>query len=180
MKTASTAFDLPHIPRTAMEVHQMLPEGTLCEVIDNSLYMSPAPTPHHQKVIGKLFAQLYQHIINNNSGEVYLAPVDIHLDESNVVQPDILFINQGNLDIIKENGIYGVPDLIIEVLSSNKKHDTERKLALYEKFGVPEYFIVEPKTKEVLHFILQDEKYTPQRAEAGTVHSIILKNTFNF
>ena len=43
------------IPRTAMEVFSMLPEGTLCEVIDNAIYMSPAPTPNHQEVLAEIF-----------------------------------------------------------------------------------------------------------------------------
>jgi hypothetical protein len=64
------------IPRTAMEVFNMLPEGTLCEVIDNTLYMSPSPTTYHQRLLGKLFARIQTFIEDSRLGEAFIAPCD--------------------------------------------------------------------------------------------------------
>src|SRR5690606_41768587 len=94
-------------PRTIMELYQMLPEGTLAELINGSIYMSPAPTPRHQSVIRELaFAILNYLRENNNKGELLFAPCDVFLDEqSNAVQPDIIFISEENKSIIRQDAI---------------------------------------------------------------------------
>jgi hypothetical protein len=50
---------IPEIPATALEIYQMLPEGTRCEVIFNELIMSPSPSRCHQTLLIKLTATLY-------------------------------------------------------------------------------------------------------------------------
>lgn len=157
------------IPRTAMEVFNMLPEGTLCEVIDNTLYMSPSPTTNHQRLLGKLFSRLQIFIEENTLGETFIAPCDVYLDnEQTVVQPDILFIKKEQEHIIHKKGIIGSPNLVIEILSTNKTHDQTRKLELYERNLVPEYIIIDPETKQVWHYLLKDKQYITQPAnESG-------------
>jgi Uma2 family endonuclease len=60
-----------------------------------------------------------------------------------------------HLDYIKPDGVYGAPDMVIEILSaSNRLHDTQKKKSLYEKAGVKEYFIVDPANKEVSLYTL--------------------------
>ena len=149
----STAFNkLQKPPRTAMEVFEMLPEGTLAEVINNVLYMSPAPTFEHQDLLGDLFVKIRTHVMINDLGKCVSAPVDIYLGNKNAVQPDIIFIATDNLNIIKDGKVKGVPDLIVEVLSGNKKHDLQTKKTLYEEFGVKEFFIVNKDMKEVVTY----------------------------
>ena len=128
-------------PRTAFDVFQMLPEGTLAEVIHNQLFMAPSPTPYHQEVVGNLFTDINVFVRTNKLGKVFFAPLDLYLDQhSNVVQPDILFIDKNNPLVIDNRGLRGIPDLIIEILSpGNKKYDSVKKKKLYEKFGVKEY-----------------------------------------
>lgn len=156
------------IPRTAMEVFDMLPQGTLCEVIDNTLYMSPSPTTSHQRVLGKIFSRFQIFIEENNLGEAFIAPCDVYLDEQrNVVQPGLLFVKKVNAYIIEHKGIVGVPDLVIEILSTNKAHDLERKLELYQRNQLPEYIIIDPETKQQWHYLLQDGSYALQPAETG-------------
>jgi len=151
------------IPRTAMEVFNMLPEGTLCEVIDNTLYMSPSPTTQHQQLLTDIATDLNYFARKNNSGKVLIAPCDVYLDdEQSIVQPDILFVKKDREHIIEKKGIMGAPDLVIEILSTNKTHDQERKLELYERNAVPEYIIIDPETKQLWHYLLQDGKYLPQ------------------
>lgn len=148
------------IPRTAMEVFNMLPEGTLCEVIDNTIYMSPSPTTNHQRLLGKLFSRLQIFIEEKALGETFIAPCDVYLDnEQTVVQPDILFIKKEQEHIIHKKGIIGSPNLVIEILSTNKVHDQTRKLELYERNHVAEYIIIDPETKQVWHYLLKNKKY---------------------
>ena len=58
-------------PRTAFDVFQMLPEGTLAEVIDNQLFMAPSPTPYHQEAAGNLFTDINIFVRTNKLGKVF-------------------------------------------------------------------------------------------------------------
>ncbi len=168
-------------PRTGMEVFMMLPEGTLAELINDTIYMSPAPSYYHQQVILKLSSQLFAYALRVKSGECIQSPIDVFFDNINVLQPDIVFITSENLEIMQEGKIKGTPDLIIEVLSpGNKKHDIEKKKIVYEKFGVKEYFIVDPETKETITWYLKNKKYSKQTSVKGKIKSKLLKKTFSF
>jgi Uma2 family endonuclease len=74
-------------PRTIMELFKMLPEGRLAEVIEGSIYMSPAPTPRHQRIVGKLYRILTDYIEKKNLGEAFISPCDVFLDED-AARPD--------------------------------------------------------------------------------------------
>jgi Uma2 family endonuclease len=174
----NTTHQLP--PRTAMEVFEMLPEGTLAEVINNTIYMLPAPSLQHQIVIGKLFTNITIFIEANKLGICLVSPVDVYFDGNNALQPDILFISNANMGIIKNDKVKGTPDFVIEVLSLDKKYDLETKKLVYEKFGVKEYFVVEPFTKEVVAFYHDGKKYIAQETKTGKLKSKLLKKTFAF
>ncbi len=170
-------------PRTIMEVFKMLPEGTLAEVIENTLYMSPTPVTPHQRIVSKLLIKMGSFVDERNLGEIFTAPFDVFLDEtSNAVQPDILIVLNENRRIIDEKStIHGVPDLIVEILSpGNKKHDLITKRALYEKFGVKEYWVIDPATKESIGFSLTDHSYTEFFKGNGEIHSQLLASSFAF
>jgi Uma2 family endonuclease len=149
------------VPKTALDVFRQLPEGTLCEVIDNVLYMSPAPKYNHQHLVGLFFRKLSIHVEEMAIGEVILSPFDVFFDDLlSAVQPDLLVVLNENRDILKDDGcIHGSPDIIIEVLSSDKKRDLVKKKSLYERAGVKEYFTVDPETREVTVWMLQADKY---------------------
>ena len=167
-------------PRTAMEVFEMLPEGTLAEVINNKLYMSPSPSFNHQEILSDLFFEIKGHVKANDLGKCVFSPMDVYLGDKNAVQPDILFIATNNLGIVQKGKIIGAPDLIVEALSQDRKHDLETKKKLYEEFGVKEYFIIDPSNKEVFSYFLQGKKYVFQESKKGEMHSNILKKTFLF
>jgi Uma2 family endonuclease len=168
-------------PRTIMEVYRMLPEGTLAELIDGNIYMSPSPITPHQRTIGRLFTRMASFVEENDLGEVFIAPYDVYLDEeNNAVQPDIIFVAKKNLSIIRDH-IHGIPDLLVEVLSpGNMNHDTLRKKNLYERFGVKEYWIVDPKTRESIGYHLEDGKYREFFRSIGAIQSELLNNDFKF
>ncbi|MDQ6814004.1 MAG: Uma2 family endonuclease, partial [Bacteroidota bacterium] len=131
------------VPRTALEVFEMLPEGTRCEVINNLLYMSPAPTSYHQWLQTILTIE----IGNRIKGKARVLPtVDTFFEtQQSAFQPDLIVVLNSNLDIIRENGIYGAPDVVIEILSGDQKRDLIKKKFVYEKGGVKEYFVVNPE-----------------------------------
>lgn len=170
-------------PRTIMEVYKMLPEGTLAELIDGNIYMSPSPLSRHQIVLNKLNVQLYSLLEDGRVGNVYISPLDVYLDEErNAVQPDLIVVLKGGNAVVKEEGhIHGVPDLLVEVLSKgNNKHDLILKKELYERFGVKEYWIVDPDTKLAMVFVLESGKYQVVGEKIGRIESPMLKNAFIF
>lgn len=170
-----------HPPRTLLEVFKMLPEGTCAEIIDNSLYMSPSPTLNHQSAIGGLFSQIYSHVLKKKLGHAFVAPLDVYLSKVNVFQPDIVFVSTQNESILKRDGIYGGPDLVIEILSAGtKKIDLTRKKDAYEKAGVKEYWVVDPETHEAIGFRLIKGKFQEFKRQQNKVSSMLLKRNFKF
>jgi|tagenome__1003787_1003787.scaffolds.fasta_scaffold20478414_1 Uma2 family endonuclease len=141
-------------PRTMLEVYKALPEGTRVQLINDQLIMSPAPLVVHADIIKQIFVQLYAFVEKENKlGKVYVAPVDVYLNEKNVYQPDIIFISNERKEIIHEDAIYGAPDLVIEVLSpANKKYDKGKKKDVYLQSGVKEYWIIEPENFECVDY----------------------------
>ena len=170
-------------PRTIMEVFKMLPEGTLAEVIENTLYMSPTPSTKHQRLVTLLLTQIHKYVSENSLGEVFPAPLDVFLDEhSNAVQPDILFISNQKISILDNNGaIRGAPDFIIEILSPGSiKHDQVTKKNLYEKSGVKEHWIVDPDNKKATGFLLKNSMYELISEAEGKIASMLLGTSFSF
>ncbi|MBI2933838.1 MAG: Uma2 family endonuclease [Planctomycetes bacterium] len=125
------------------------------EIIEGEEFMTPAPSPEHQTVVGSVFAVVRAHVTARKLGRVFVAPTDVKFSEHDVVQPDVLFIAAKRASIITEKNIQGAPDLVIEVASPSTAFlDRGHKLALYERCGVREYWIVEPagRTVEIHEF----------------------------
>jgi Uma2 family endonuclease len=172
---------IEHPPRTIMEVYNMLPEGTLAELIDGILYMSPSPVSIHQIVQGEIFRRLGNYVEDHDLGILIPPPMDVFFDEhSNAVQPDIIFIGKSQSNIIQSK-IKGTPDLLGEIISpGNSAHDLELKKALYEKFGVKEYWIIDPRSKDVIGYQLVNGKFKTLPTLNGTITSPLLGCEINF
>ncbi|MBD0257644.1 MAG: Uma2 family endonuclease [Cytophagales bacterium] len=88
------------------------------------------------------------------------APTDVYFNEESAFQADILFVSGEKLKIVKEDGIYGAPDLIVEILSpSTGYYDLKKKFQVYEKYGVREYFIIDPDDNEAVGYRNHNGKY---------------------
>lgn len=147
-------------PRTMIEAFRCLPEGTLAQLINNQIIMSPAPGNAHQKVSGKIFSQLLLFVEETQLGEVRIAPFDVFLNSKNAYQPDIIFIATENLNKIKEDGFHGSPDLVIEIFSpATRQYDKGDKKDIYQRCGVKEYWMVDPVTKTAEGLYLINNKF---------------------
>ncbi|MEP7127582.1 MAG: Uma2 family endonuclease [Chitinophagales bacterium] len=174
-----TTIDRP--PRTAMEVFKFLPEGTLSEVIENQFYVHPVPNEVHQGTLSDIILEIGNYVKQQDLGIVRIVPYGVYLDDKNVVEPDILFISRENIGLIKKDGLHGTPDLIIEILSpSNERHDTVTKKNLYEKFGVKEYWIVDPENKVATGYELKKGKFQSIGITTNKIPSKLLHHTFSF
>jgi Uma2 family endonuclease len=152
----------------------------LLEYIDGVVYMSPSPSTKHQRVLSRLQLQ-FGNFLLDASCEVFVAPYDIELksekiEGNKIVIPDISVICDKNG--FTETKYIGVPHLIVEILSpSNQSHDLVTKLNLYMKYGVKEYWIVNPMINSVTVYVLNDAGMYEQfavKSEKGKVSSKIL------
>ncbi len=130
------------------------------EIIGGQHFMNPAPNLYHQQVSRRMQFQLYSAIELNDLGIVVNAPVDLQLSEHDIVQPDLVIVLHNRRHILTPAKIQGVPDLVVEILSpSNERYDLTVKRELYERYGVPEYWIVSPDDQQVTQLILEAGKY---------------------
>jgi len=143
MKSAAT--------KMTYALYRLLPEdGKRHEAIDGELFMTPAPSPKHQRILGELHSQLLAPVKGKALGEVLVSPIDVVFEEHTFVQPDILFVSRQRQHIVAEEAIHGAPDLVIEILSpSSFYHDLRRKMGVYAQFGVQEYWIVDPEKQTI-------------------------------
>ncbi len=151
---------LVHKKKFTYEDYLRTPNDTQYELIEGELLLTPSPVPYHQWISKNIEFELEQFVRENDSGRVFYAPCDVHLDHENVFQPDILFISKEKLDIIGEKNIEGAPDLVIEILSESTAYrDLVKKKKLYSRFGVREYWIVDPGEKTVEIYSIKDEVF---------------------
>ena len=154
-----------------VEDYLQLEEGLLAQLIDGELIMSPAPNTNHQRVLRKLYDELR----GFSKGEFFFSPIDLYLDDKNVMQPDLVFISEKKSNIITTRGIEGVPDLVVEIISpSNSFYDRNTKRRKYLEIGVTEYWIVDPANKTMEIYTPADED-TPRLylANEGEVNSLV-------
>jgi Uma2 family endonuclease len=174
MKAISTAAGAlrvwPEPGAWTYEDYARLPDdGYRYEVIDGELYMSPAPSTLHQRILLQLVTQFHSFASRSGAGEVLMAPCDVLLAPGVVVQPDLLFIRADRRGIVEPNNVVGAPDLVVEILSpSDVEHDRERKHALYARHGVQEYWIVDPVGRTIEVYGLVGDGYgAPAAAGPG-------------
>ena len=126
--------------------------GRKTELVDGRVVVSPSSGRPHSLANLRLAEALIPFVREGNLGELHVAPIDCVLASETVYQPDLCFIRRGREGILTDR-IEGAPDLAIEILSpSNRAHDTEVKFRDYARFGVAEYWIVDPESKTVRTF----------------------------
>ena len=145
------------------------------ELLDGELLMAASPARKHQLVVKRLEHLLYQAELAGY-GEVWPAPFDVYLDQYNVTQPDLIFVAPQHRDAVREDKMFGVPDLIVEVLSPTTAHidrgrSRKGKLGVYERFGLPTYWIIDPKEEVISVYTLRDGHFpeTPLLYRPGDV-----------
>lgn len=124
------------------------------ELINGNLVFMPSPTPEHQDVVTELATLLRVFAKSKDLGKVFTAPLDTTFDETNTLQPDILFIKKERANIIGAKKIEGAPDFVIEVLSEgNAPKEMAFKKYIYETFMVSEYWVLNLKNKTIAQYV---------------------------
>ena len=122
-------------------------------------YMSPSANPKHSEVIYNIF-DFFRSYLKGKQCKVFMDNIDIYLDEeqNNYVIPDLSILCDASK--FKDDGYHGVPSLIVEVISPTTiKRDRHEKYALYERFGIKEFWLVDYKNKTIEQFVLENSKY---------------------
>ena len=114
-----------------------------CELIDGVVYMAAFPIPDHQFLAMVLSGYMFQQIMETGLGIVY--PVaGVVVSDNSALGPDIVVVRAERVGIISPTVIDGgAPDIVVEVLSSDRNRDLVRKRQLYEQAGIPEYWILD-------------------------------------
>ena len=148
------------------------------ELIDGELVKKSSPSPLHQRVSRRIEFVLELYVTQKKIGEMFHAPIDVFLDGHNSVQPDILFVPTANAPIITNNGIEGVPALMVEIISPTSGYrDRVTKKLLYEQHGVQEYWLVDPLEELIEVYRLDNGHYTLLSAatvDEGKIESAVL------
>jgi Uma2 family endonuclease len=155
------AMPIPAELKLTYEDYLNLPnDGKRHEIIDGEHYMTPSPQSRHQLICGNLVGILVAYAREADHGHVYPAPMDVVLSETDVVQPDILFVRRERKHIIKKNCIEGAPDLAIEILSpGGERLDRHTKMKSYALHGVPEYWLVDFEARTLEQYALRGHLY---------------------
>lgn len=157
---------------------RILPEDrNRYEIIGGQLFVSPSPSTRHQAILGELLTALKIHLTSTGTGSVFSAPLDVHLSFNDVVQPDLFVVLTGRQGIIREHGMVGAPNLVIEILSpSSSVTDRVDKAALYARNKVEEYWIVDPMSETVTVHLLYDDHFPPpaELTRADDLYSRVL------
>ena len=146
-----------------------LPESAPFELINGKLIFMASPRNKHQKLSFELTLLLGNYIKKHKLGELMVAPSDVHFDDKNVVQPDLYFVCIERAEILESDPTKEAPDMTVEILSDGTKADDyKRKMQLYAKFGVLEYWIIDIKQQKVEVYENQkQEMVLVQKAFAG-------------
>jgi Uma2 family endonuclease len=147
-----------------------LPEGAPVELIRGELVMSPAPRSSHQTIV-VLLAELFSAISRRSGGTTLIAPADVVLSDSTIVQPDLLYVAKERRSIVG-NRVDGPPDLVVEVISEgSERRDRIEKFATYARYEVPEYWIVDQSAQWIEFLILKDGEYVVTQPVEGRYQS---------
>ncbi len=143
--------------------YQEMPDGPpYFQVIDGELVMSPSPNTQHQIVAGRIYLLLGNFLVKHPLGDVFIAPLDVHLGDINIYQPDVFFVSNQRSHLITDQGIEGAPDLVVETLSpGTARYDKGSKRKNYASFGVTEYWLVDPVTRTIEVYALEKNAEVP-------------------
>ena len=135
-------------------------DGSIYELFEGELSVAKAPSLKHQEIIGNFATILNSYLWQNPIGKIWITP-GVIFDEYNSAIPDLVFIAKNRIEQIAAGiHIVGTPDLAIEIMSpgsENVRRDQIVKRQTYARFGVKEYWIIEPLVEVVEITRLQEK-----------------------
>jgi Uma2 family endonuclease len=134
--------------------------GKKYEVIDGDLYVTPPPHWEHQEQLSNLDYFVKNWVKSHRLGRIVQSPVGLVLDDENGIEPDLVFVGSERVRIIRKRGVFGAPDLVVEVLSpSTADRDRGIKLRRYAAAGVRHYWILDTDGPRIEERVLGEDGY---------------------
>ena len=136
-------------------------DGKRHELIDGAHYVTASPNTKHQAIVFNLATLLGMYLRVHHAGRAFTAPFDVVFSDFDVVEPDLLFVSKARqADVLTAANVRGAPDLVVEIGSpSTRKRDETIKRRLYERFGVSEYWVIDPELDEVKVYRSTDGRF---------------------
>jgi Uma2 family endonuclease len=135
-------------------------DGKRHELIDGEHYVTPSPSRKHQAIAWNLAATIGPYLETNPVGRAFAAPFDVVFSQFDVVEPDLLFVSNARLDVLTTKNVQGAPNLVVEIGSpSTRQRDETIKRKLYERFGVEEYWVIDPEIETIAVYRHVGESY---------------------
>ena len=161
----TTTTDITTGTRMTLEDFLALPEieGYYCELVDGVVYMAAFPIPDHQFLAVTMIMHLAQQIMETGLGLV-LQHADVVVSPTSAVGPDVLVIRKDRTGIVGPTVINDAPDIVVEILSSDRNHDLVTKRRLYAAAGVREYWVVDGSVDNLTQLELDDDSVYQERA----------------
>ena len=151
-------------------------DGMRHELIDGVHYVTPCPALQHQQLLGRLHLAVGNFLeAHPEAGQVLLSPFDTVFTPWDVVEPDLLFVAADQLSILTEPNIQGAPALVVEILSpSTRKRDLGIKRQLFDRGGVREYWVVDPKARDLAIYRRMPDHGFPKVAQLAAADDATL------
>ncbi len=151
-------------------------DGKRREIINGDMFVTPTPRISHQRIVQRLARAFEAYLDKHLLGEVFYTSLDVIFTEYDVLEPDLLFVASERREILQD-WVRGAPDLVAEVLSpTTASRDRGVKLRAYARFGVQEYWIVDPVAQAIEAYRLTPEGYELVRTfqQTDTLTSALL------
>ena len=172
----ATLFDTPPHARLSADDYIASPQSAhKSDLIEGVFVMASPASIEHATVQAFLLSTLSLFVHTKKLGMVLGENTAYRLNEDNVYQPDVSFLSQARANLVGEVYVYGAPDLAMEVISpSSRQYDSVEKRINYGRFGVREYWLVDPIDRKVVVHQLVQEQLLPVFSEEGVLRSAVL------
>ncbi|MCA0452589.1 MAG: Uma2 family endonuclease [Chloroflexi bacterium] len=155
-------IDVPRIRMTDAEYFELPPQSQPIELINGELVVNPAPVPRHQNVMLNT-AFVLKDLLPIVGGKVFAAPLEVYLGQGQIPQPDVMWIAPDSKCIIDDKRLMGPPDLVVEIFSPGSVvNDRGDKFDLYQRYGVREYWMIDPSEEYIEVFTLVNNLFIRQ------------------
>jgi Uma2 family endonuclease len=164
----------PQRKRYTWDDYVLLPDdGKRYEILEGDLVVSPAPIMDHQFTVLMVTLLLGDWWRSRGAGLLAAAPSDVVLADDTVCQPDVFWIAAERVSEIVDDRVYGIPDLVVEVLSpSTSRRDRTKKADIYAKHGAREYWLFDPGDQSVEIRVLREGRFVRHAFGTGDVELV--------
>ena len=150
-------------------------DGKRYEIIGGELFVAASPSIKHQRLLARFYHVFFDSLERSGWGEIFFAPLDVKFSDYDVVEPDLIAIRTDRREIMESNHLTAAPDIVLEVISPfSRRYDEVTKLALYARFGVPEFWLADSVNHGLRGLTLRNGSYFEITPEAdGRLRSIV-------